>query len=106
MFEISGKRDFTWLPWVKQLTDCQQRRVQVSLKHISTLVAPCCGFCCGEYQPGEMFGNQSQFKQQKFQQFEVRKTGYGQTWNTELKTACCADPACTLHFARSLADTL
>ncbi|DBA97993.1 TPA: hypothetical protein ACH3X3_012829 [Trebouxia sp. C0006] len=39
-----------------------------------------------------MFGNQSQFKQQKYQQFEVRKTGYGQTWNTELKTACCADP--------------
>ena len=43
-----------------------------------------------------MFGNQSQFKQQKFQQFEVRKAGYGQTWNTELKTACCADPACKL----------
>ena len=41
-----------------------------------------------------MFGNQSQFKQQKYQQFEVRKTGYGQTWNTELKTACCADPGC------------
>ena len=45
-----------------------------------------------------MFGNQSQFKQQKYQQFEVRKTGYGQTWNTELKTACCADPACEFCY--------
>ncbi|KAL0045031.1 hypothetical protein WJX82_005819 [Trebouxia sp. C0006] len=46
-----------------------------------------------------MFGNQSQFKQQKYQQFEVRKTGYGQTWNTELKTACCADPGYCLLAA-------
>lgn len=48
-----------------------------------------------------MFGNQSQFKQQKYQQFEVRKTGYGQTWNTELKTACCADPGCKCFLQQS-----
>jgi len=46
-----------------------------------------------------MFNNQSEFKQRKYQQYDVRKNQYGNGWVTELKTACCASPGYCLLSA-------
>ncbi|KAK9802708.1 hypothetical protein WJX73_009701 [Symbiochloris irregularis] len=39
-----------------------------------------------------MMGQRSNFKQQKYNQFETRKSQYSHTWHTDLMHATCADP--------------
>jgi hypothetical protein len=38
--------------------------------------------------------NTTEFKQQKLQGFEIRKSQYNNTWKTDLTGAICANPLC------------